>query len=297
MLFCGAVLAGEDKKDDPVKKQMEAAASLVKAKQYDGAKTILETLLKDDQKNKEATLALAECLDAMKKGEDACKMFWKALELAVEDEAFSGTKGGKEFKEKCKKAIGRLDEGAALLRKYAMEMEKEATAKFKGKNEFAYNKVMEVVKQMKGDEGQEEKKVSSAILWNANHNNENIYGTKVLNLVLMGRNGAIVWRKDNIKMPSYKQENQSLIVDIPNVKCLIARVEIIESYPNGGGLSEIEIFCNNTNISKTHKARVSAVWSDKYQGQYITDGVISTDNGTGYWLLPAGAKGWAEIDL
>jgi tetratricopeptide (TPR) repeat protein len=164
IIFCIAGSAGESQEnakkdisqDDPVKKQIDSALLLMKSKQYDGAKTILENLAKDQGDNLSVLLPLSECYDALKDQPKATETYTKALGIVLEKDggAYKDTKEGKVVYDKIKKALERLDEAVAMLRKYADMMEKEATSKFKGKNEFAYNKIMEVVKEWKKDGGE-----------------------------------------------------------------------------------------------------------------------------------------------
>jgi len=163
LILVGTIYAGEEKKDDPVKAQIAAAATLMKSKQYDGAKTILENLAKDNGDNLDVLLPLAECYDNLKDQGKATETYQKALGIALEKDggAYKDSKDGKVVVEKCKKALERLDEATAMLRKYADMMEKEATAKFKGKNDGAYSKIMDVVKEWKSNK-QEDKETERA---------------------------------------------------------------------------------------------------------------------------------------
>ena len=148
-----AAYAGEKKDEDPIKAQAAAATTLMKSKQWDGAKTILESLTKDNGENLDVLLPLAECYDNLKDQGKATETYTKALGIVVEKDggAYKDSKDGKPIYDKVKKALARLDEATAMLSKYADLLEKEATAKFKGKNEFAYNKIMDVVKEWKGN--------------------------------------------------------------------------------------------------------------------------------------------------
>ena len=81
------------------------------------------------------------------------------------------------------------------------------------------------------------------------------------------------------------------------------RVEIVRWHGVGGGLSEVEAFSGKENIARGCRVTVSAVWRNwagdtRFSGAELTDGITTSSNHeVGYWMLPDGQTGWAEIHL
>ncbi|MEK6832884.1 MAG: hypothetical protein AABY32_02460 [Nanoarchaeota archaeon] len=148
-IFFAGFAYGQNEKD-PVKSKIEAASTLMKVKQWDEAKTILESIFDGNEDNREVVVGLARCEEGLKNSGKACELYKKSLELANGDDNFSDSKEGKLFIDKCKKTIVKLDEGKAVLLKYAEEMEKEAE-KLKEKNKYAYDEIMIIVEEIKGE--------------------------------------------------------------------------------------------------------------------------------------------------
>ena len=67
-----------------------------------------------------------------------------------------------------------------------------------------------------------------------------------------------------------------------------------------GGLSEVEVFSGKKNIARGCQVTASAEHKpgDPRSGNMLTDGITtSAEHEKGYWLLPPGNQGWAEIHL
>lgn len=237
----GMAYAGETKKDevkDPNKAKIDSALSLMKSKQWDGAKTILEAVIKEDENNLDATVAIAECEDNLKNVGRATELYYKAIELAVakDNEQFTSTKEGKTVLDKCRKALNRLDEGMVIIKKHADMMEKEAQV-LKGKNDFAYEQVMKFVKEMKPEKQQGEKKIdlAKAIVgkWHQSNDNSKVIidavGNATFNDFLKGKCTSehdivyIKWNNGTTYILSYDDANKIKITTNSNVVLFLVK--------------------------------------------------------------------------
>ena len=87
-----------------------------------------------------------------------------------------------------------------------------------------------------------------------------------------------------------------LAVPIRRIAADTVRVEIVRWHQEGGGLSEVEVFSGKENIARGCRVMVSAEYDARFSGAKLTDGITtSSTGGVGYWLLPNGHSGWAEI--
>jgi len=78
------------------------------------------------------------------------------------------------------------------------------------------------------------------------------------------------------------------------------RVEVTDSVNSEGGLAEIEYWRSGHNLARKRRVKVSAVWENnpRCSGDTLTDGITtSKDHQVGYWLMPNGVTGWAEVSL
>jgi hypothetical protein len=78
----------------------------------------------------------------------------------------------------------------------------------------------------------------------------------------------------------------------------IVRVEIIKWYGYSGGLAEIEVWRDGTNVALHQNARASGAADRGTLAARATDGIISSSGyKDGYWLLPDNQSGWIELNL
>jgi hypothetical protein len=145
--------------------------------------------------------------------------------------------------------------------------------------------------------------IDKIVIWNQHMAGWNDRGTKVCNIALL-RGKKEVWRSNGLQVPWEAYKDAFLSVIIPHITADIVRVEIVQLYGKGGGLSEIQVFVGGNdialgcNIAIGCRVTASAKWSDDFSGNMLTDGITtSTADKNGYWLLPDGKKGWAEIYL
>ncbi len=114
-------------------------------------------------------------------------------------------------------------------------------------------------------------------------------------------NGDIVWHRDDLEIPWESNKSANRVIDVGNVKADTLRVEITAWHEKGGGLSEIEVLDKTgTNLAIGGKITTSAERSsgDPHGAAALTDGnYYSASDETGYWLLPEGQAGWAELPL
>jgi tetratricopeptide (TPR) repeat protein len=165
----GACAAEEESKGD---KQLKAADKLVKTKDYEAALVILDSLLKetkeDDPLFVQTLCQKAGVLEQEKKTAEALEAYNRCLEILVDA---PDTEESRALMEKSKNAVLKLDKSRRIVLQYADMLEKEA-AKFKDKDDVAYNKMMEVVGLMRGawggpakgkDAKKDEAKIEAAI--------------------------------------------------------------------------------------------------------------------------------------
>jgi hypothetical protein len=91
------------------------------------------------------------------------------------------------------------------------------------------------------------------------------------------------------------------VVTVPFIKADTVRVEITDWNEKGGGLSEVEVLDKTgTNLGFGGKVKVNPERSpgDQLGGDALIDGDYYSPNAeVGYWLLPEGQAGSAEIQL
>jgi hypothetical protein len=76
------------------------------------------------------------------------------------------------------------------------------------------------------------------------------------------------------------------------------RVEILQWQENHGSLSEIQVWRGGRNVAEGAKVTASAQFDANYAAAKLTDGIATSAVASkGYWLLPVGQPGWAEVEL
>jgi len=140
---------------------------------------------------------------------------------------------------------------------------------------------------------------AKVVVYNQHNAGFNDRGAKKINIALI-TNEKEVWRQNDIEIPWKAGEDTSVSVDVPAVPTDKLRVEVTDSVNSEGGLAEIEYWRNGRNLARKRRVKVSAVWENNPRcgGDTLTDGITtSKDHQVGYWLIPNGVTGWAEVSL
>jgi hypothetical protein len=141
------------------------------------------------------------------------------------------------------------------------------------------------------------KRINTLVLWNTHNSRWNDFGTDVCNVALL-RGKKELWRSNGLRIPWAANKDTFLAVPVPRISADTVRVEIVRWHASGGGLSEVQVFSGKENIAQGRQATVSAKWAGEFSASTLTDGITtSAENMKGYWLLPYGTQGWAEVDL
>lgn len=140
---------------------------------------------------------------------------------------------------------------------------------------------------------------AKVVIYNQHNAGFNDRGAKKINVALI-TNDKEVWRQNDIEIPWEAGKDTSVSVDVPAVPTDRIRVEVTDSINGQGGLAEIEYWRNGHNLARKRRVKVSAVWENnsKCGGDTLTDGITSSkEHQVGYWLIPNGLTGWAEVTL
>lgn len=141
-------------------------------------------------------------------------------------------------------------------------------------------------------------RIDRIVLWNEHNSNFNNSGTGVCNVILL-RDGGAVWQQNGVRLEWARGRDLSTELSVPNVKADAVRVEVLARIGNSGGLAEVEVYSGDKNLARGCPARASAEnANDRRTAATLTDGNTSSKiHEEGYWLLPDGQNGWAEIEL
>jgi hypothetical protein len=135
------------------------------------------------------------------------------------------------------------------------------------------------------------------VLWNTHNSSYNTNGTLECNVLLL-LDGAEVWRKDGISLDWKADEDTSASIALPSVRFGQLRVEITRWQGYSGGLSEIQVWREGTNVALGRPSRASGSLDDRCSPARVTDGVTTSRvYKDGYWLLPDNQSGWVEVDF
>lgn len=121
-------------------------------------------------------------------------------------------------------------------------------------------------------------------------------GTSGFNVALVA-NGKEVWRRDQIELPWSADADSEAVVSLPRLRFDRLRVEITRWQGLGGGLCEVEIWQGKRNLALGCPVIASSYHMQLHRSANLTDGITSSSEPGGYWLLPDNTPGWAEIDL
>ncbi len=145
LAFSAGAASGADAKADSAER-LEAVEKLVRAKMYDEALLIVEDILANDAQYAPAIFEKAEILEEQEKTEEAINAYYDCIEVLVDQAETEETRG---LLEKCRKVLLKLDKSRRIVLKHADEIEREAQ-RFKGKNDYAYEKLLETAELMRG---------------------------------------------------------------------------------------------------------------------------------------------------
>jgi len=155
-----------------------------------------------------------------------------------------------------------------------------------------------------GDDGVEAgyrlEKVKEIVLWNTHNGHNHDSGAQNCNVSLW-LGDKEVWSRNDVEVPWDKKQSEKKIIEVPAIKADKIRVEITSWNAKGGGLSEIEVLDKTgLNLALGGEVTTSANRSakDHLDGATLNDeNYYSPTAEAGYWLLPEGTEGWAEIKL
>jgi hypothetical protein len=138
------------------------------------------------------------------------------------------------------------------------------------------------------------------ILWNQHNGRLHDRGTKACKVEVF--NGStLLWKADRVEIDWKADADTKASVKVPKLSFSPdrVRVTILEWIGNGGGLAEIELLRNGTNIARACEASASGVkQAERFPPRKVIDGITSSkDNFVGYWLLPDNKAGWIELKL
>jgi hypothetical protein len=143
-------------------------------------------------------------------------------------------------------------------------------------------------------------RVKEIVLWNEHNGKQHDNGAKACNLTLL-LDGKTVWERSDVEVPWEPNKSANVVVPVKNVQADALRVEITAWNEKGGGLSEVEVLDKTgTNLGFGGKVKTSASATPDglSDGQALIDGnYYSPAVEAGYWLLPKGEAGWAELEL
>jgi hypothetical protein len=141
-------------------------------------------------------------------------------------------------------------------------------------------------------------KVKEIVLWNEHNGKHHDSGTQTCNLTLT-LEGKTVWERKDVEIPWEENKSANRVIQVPSKKADSLKVEITAWHEKGGGLSEIEVLDKTgTNLGFRGLVKTSADRKAAQGGSTLIDGIYdSPTEETGYWLLPEGQEGWAEITL
>ncbi|HEV3005648.1 MAG TPA: protein kinase [Pirellulales bacterium] len=135
------------------------------------------------------------------------------------------------------------------------------------------------------------------VIWNLRHGLANVRGTKECTLRLFSQ-GNEVWKKENIEVPAVLGKDRNLSIEAPARRFDRLRLEVTKWQGQGGGLAEIEVFHESTNVALGCPTVASCSLDSSYAPRGVTDGVTNSKGAAdGSWALPDSISGWIEIDL
>lgn len=149
-------------------------------------------------------------------------------------------------------------------------------------------------------EGFRLEKVKEIVVWNEHNGKRRDNGTKTCSLTLL-LDGKTVWERKDLEIPWEEKKWANRVIEVGNVQADTLRVEITAWNEKGGGLAEIEVLDtagNNLGFGGKVKTSSERTPVGRLGGAALIDKIYdSPSEEAGYWLLPDGQEGWAEIEL
>jgi len=138
-------------------------------------------------------------------------------------------------------------------------------------------------------------------LWNQHNGDNGERGTTACKIEAL-KDGKVVWKNDKFKLLwRLKQDTKGTVsIPLPPTSPGIdeIKVTVIEWVQLGGGLSEIQVFKNDKDITDQCTVTVSAALDNRYGADKLTDKITtSKTKDVGYWLLPDKTPGMIDIKL
>ena len=137
------------------------------------------------------------------------------------------------------------------------------------------------------------------VLWNMHNGSHANRGTTQASVLLLS-GGKEVYAAKDLKMLWDPNKDIVLEVPLPPKPFTSVRVEVTAFHGTGGGLAEVQVLRGGTNLALGRPVTSSPDQpAPGHPGaETLTDGITtSAEYGKGYWCLPDGTPGWAEIVL
>lgn len=134
------------------------------------------------------------------------------------------------------------------------------------------------------------------VVWNTNNNGNNDRGARAI-VATTTFQGKLVWKQPSV-MP-FKNSEMTYLVLRPKVSRIDEiRIDITKHQPNGGGLSEIEVFVGRENVALGCRPYAESQWENNADAApaKLVDGDTSGKWST-FWIADHLHAGWAAVPL
>lgn len=134
------------------------------------------------------------------------------------------------------------------------------------------------------------------VVWNTNNDNHNDRGARAI-VTTTTFQGKLVWKQPSVI--SFKNSEMTYLVLRPKVSRIDEiRIDITKHQPNGGGLSEIEVFVGRENVALGCQPYAESQWENHADAApaKLVDGDTSGKWAT-FWIADHLHAGWAAIPL
>jgi len=134
------------------------------------------------------------------------------------------------------------------------------------------------------------------VLWNQHNGAYNDRGTLAVDINFL-RGETVVGSLVDRELPWRASTDQSATFPVPRERFDRIRVAIKRWQGMGGGLAEVQLFRQGTNVLVGARARASGVYRQALAAECVTDGITTAATQAGIWLLPDQVAGWIDVDL
>lgn len=134
------------------------------------------------------------------------------------------------------------------------------------------------------------------VVWNTNNNGNNDRGSKAI-VTTTTFQGKLVWKQPSV-MPFKNSEMTYLVLRPKPSRIDEIRIDITKHQPNGGGLSEIEVFVGRENVALGCQPYAESQWENNADAApaKLVDGDTSGKWAT-FWIADHLHAGWAAVPL